>query len=579
MEFIIGNLPFSQAEKLDDTLYYQGHLEKYGDLSILSEGYIFDPQFQNIPHYCSAGLKEKDASGIYNIFCYHARTKELIFKNDKRGTLPVYTYQKGQEFLFSNNVWKIVEIVQNNTGIRLAGLKEQLCHITELSPTLTLFENIFRQESATLFIYKRGNIFRKRYWNFTYTPEGSLKPETAIEELDASLKSYFSFIHRENGEKIMGFGNSGGLDSRLIAHYALQEKIPTEAFIIARLKPHGILKATSPYISEKIARLYDFNSRIIEYSSDKLKEHFLLDIRNAPFTSSQIFINPYTKLNFFDYEMTGEPGGIIYMPPACNSNIPEDLLKHANYFLGFRKFSLPSVRTFFRNSFLHLKIPFDVQANEGFTGLKHSVYSKIILSYDPKEFTEHLASSLNELGGENNVERWVRIHDNITTKYAYNGGYESVSGLYRSYYLYYPCFYEKMQYYPLEFFHERKLAKAFILKINPDLGKIANQNLQMPYPTSRLYKLYKALEMGLRGRGLNYDYMLHSPEYKKLAKDILERDNPLFYSVVNKQLISGHPFLYTFAGTTLIKLKLLTDIFYYKEWDLLKNDRFQLANW
>lgn len=100
MEFIIGNLPFSQAEKLDDTLYYQGHLEKYGDLSILSEGYIFDPQFQNIPHYCSAGLKEKDASGIYNIFCYHARTKELIFKNDKRGTLPVYTYQRDRNSCF-----------------------------------------------------------------------------------------------------------------------------------------------------------------------------------------------------------------------------------------------------------------------------------------------------------------------------------------------------------------------------------------------------------------------------------------------------------------------------------------------
>ena len=582
MEFVIGNIVFDGAKSLSDGLYYDctKDLLLIDNFFIIYEGYIVD-ETQNVLHYCKCGLDKIYLPGAYNIFCYDSARNMLIFKNDKRATLPLYYYHKDGKFLCSNNVWRLVKILQEAISINMNSLKTQLCFFTDLNIEETLFTNIFRMKGARVLKFEgnQGNTCEwNEYWKFVYTPNEMLTLKEAIDDLDRSFKNYFSIIHKQNLNKILGFGNSGGLDSRLIAHYASLEKIPMEGYVIANHKPHLCLKSTTTFLSDKIANLYNFHSRIIEYSLHNVEKLFLLDIRNAPFMASQSFINYYDKINFFDYEIAGQPGGIVYLPDAVLKGNDKDILLHTEYFLGRRKGTLPKMKDDLRKMCSYLQIKYNLQNNNGFLGLSHS-YLDSVLDYDPLFFRNRLTETIESIKGRNHVETWIRIHDGLTTKYQYRGGYDSINGICKSYFLYYPFFYDKIQYYPLSFFDKRNLLREFIRRINPALSNIPGQDMHLPGKENRFHSLCKTIEMAMRGRGLNFDYILSSVNYKRFVRDVLELNNSYFYSIIDRKKLIKSKLPYTYEGMSILKIKLLLDIFENKEWDKLENIDFVMCTW
>ena len=116
--------------------------------------------------------------------------------------------------------------------------------------------------------------------------------------------------------------------------------------------------------------------------------------------------------------------------------------------------------------------------------------------------------------------------------------------------------------------------------IGNGLDQIPGQNMQYVYdkPHSLLF-YFKKMEMALRGRGLSVAYLLKSSDYERIVMPIIQRDNPLFYAIVDKKKFIQSKFWKEYVVMNFVKIKLLLDIFYYKEFSLLEKDKFEFATW
>ena len=546
------------------------------------EGYLMDRDTKDFSTYIKKGLEWTNVEGAYYIISFNLQSNRLEIKNDKRATIPLYIYQKNENFAISNNVWLLVEYFYQSIAIDIVGLKMQLAYFNDFHPTRTLFENIERVDGACYYNYT-GNqgLVKKKYWEFQYdSSSDKMKLRDIVEKCDDDFSFFFKEIRRQNNDAILGFGNSGGFDSRLIAYYASKEKIPFRAYVFGEKKPNYILDSTTTLLSGKIGECLDFETKFIPYKSENILNYFFLDIRNAPFLYSQLFINPYDKVDFFDYMVSGDPGGIMYLSDRVLTGDVEQLKLHANYFVGTRRWSILGWRAALRKSFFHLGIKYDELQEDGICGLKTSWIDKLMIDFDLSCLVDEMNACVDLIGGENNVERWIRCHDKMTTKYQYRSGYDSLNGTKKSYMLYYPCYYDMLPKISLDYFKDRKILKEIIKMIGNGLDQIPGQNMQYVYdkPHSLLF-YFKKMEMALRGRGLSVAYLLKSSDYERIVMPIIQRDNPLFYAIVDKKKFIQSKFWKEYVGMNFVKIKLLLDIFYYKEFSLLEKDKFEFATW
>ena len=84
--------------------------------------------------------------------------------------------------------------------------------------------------------------------------------------------------------------------------------------------------------------------------------------------------------------------------------------------------------------------------------------------------------------------------------------------------------------------------------------------------------------MAIRGRGLNFDYLLKKENYKTFIFTILERDNPLFYGILDKKQLMTSKIFKTRVGMDIIKVKLLLDIVCYNEYHFFDNTDFAISD-
>ena len=201
-----------------------------------------------------------------------------------------------------------------------------------------------------------------------------------------------------------------------------------------------------------IGDIYGFKVDFIPYQAESIMQSMVLDIRNNPFIYSQAYINPYDGMPPVDYMFAGDPGGVAYMAAYVLTGDPLKLKEHANYFIGYRQWPLTGLPSLLRKAALHLRIPFDPYRDDGALGLERSSIPRVISPKIRKECQDELNACIDSIGGENNVEKWMRIHDKVTVKYQYSSGYGSINQTKRSYQLYYPFFYDTIDSIPPEYF-------------------------------------------------------------------------------------------------------------------------------
>ena len=583
MEYIVSNVKISEATCISSNLWIRGNFKEHGSFLYLLDGYIIDHSIKDISEYCHRGLESHYANGAYNIIVFNKDTKKLEIKTDKRTTLPLYVYEKADIFAYSNNPWLLVKQFYNEIAIDINSLKAQLLYFADYHPSRTLFTNISRIGGANYICFDAPRNSKKSncYWAFTYTPNSTLSTNQLLEQVDSDFTYFFQTIKAQNPDQTAGFGCSGGLDSRIIAHYIHKVGIKCKPYVIGDEKPHHILKSTTAKMSALIGDCYGFNVNFIPYHLSGITQSMILEIRNAPFIYSQAFINPYAEMSDVDYLFAGDPGGLTYMANSVLSGDFFKLKKHADFFIGYRQWAIAGLSSILRKTVVHLKFPFDPTVEQGLLGLHNSLINKVVDNNIRNSCQEELYACIDAYGGNNNIERWIRIHDNITTKYQYSSGYDSINHTKRCFLLYYPFYYDTIATLPLNFFKDKLFLKKIIEHINPTLLNIPDQNLNFIYGTNGWHnRLKNRFELALRGRGLNFLHLLRNPEYKKFALGILNRDNPIFYTVINKQQLLQSGLWQCYAGIQYLKLKMLLDIFYYRELDVLfENKQYEKPEW
>lgn len=583
MEYIISNIEIPCAIQMSAHLWVKGNFKTMENYLYLSEGYVVDYHIKNVEEYLKLGLKDHYACGAYNIFCFDRQNNLLEIKTDKRTALSLYLYEKDSSFAFSNNPWLLVKYFYDDVSVSLESFKSQLLYFADYHPTRTLFTNISRVDGATYVSFDAVRNEKKsyRYWDFTYSPDSGVRMESLLEKIDSDFTYYFETVKKQNEGQLAGFGCSGGLDSRIIAHYIHKVGIECQAYVFGNKRPHYLWRSTTAKTSEMIGNSYGFTVDFIPYRAEKIMQSMILDIRNDPFVYSQAYINPYEDMPPVDYVFAGDPGGFAYMAAYVLTNDPLKLKEHANFFIGYRHWAMVGASSALRKAAAHLKVPFDPYSDNGLLGLGRSLINRVIAPEIRKVCQNELIECIDGFGGENNVEKWVRIHDKITAKYQYSSGYDSINQTKRSYQLYYPFFYDTIATIPPEYFRDKFLLKKIIEFINPKLLNIPDQNLNLINGIhGSVGKIRNRVELALRGRGLNFLHLLKTSEYRKFAYQIFNRENPIFYSVVDKKQLLNSGLIECYAGVQYLKLKMLLDIFYYRELDILLScNQYEKVEW
>lgn len=583
MEFIVSNCFIKRGRKVTESLFAYGDFHRTGRYEYILEGYIVDRTVSSVTEMIARGLENCTPLGAYNVVLVDPENDTFEVKTDKRSYVPLYVFQSQGKVAVSNNPWLLADEFRDDITLDESSLRAQLVYATDPVPCRTLLKHITRIGVGAYLRYesKTGRLSSRQDYDFKYLPDDRISLEEQLAIADDDFTRFFSTVAAQNPDMVAGYGCSGGLDSRLIAHYTNKVGIKTKPFVVGEKRPNKLLESVTAKMSKRIAEHYGSTVDFIPYRRSWLADSMLLDIRNHPFFFSQAFINPAFDLPEYDYMFVGDPGGYAYLAAAVLSGNYGKLKQHADFFLGNRKDAFKGFADVYRKSAHHLHLSFDPYAESGFCSLSECTIDRVMDPKDLKIAREELFETIDGFNGTDNVEKWINIHDNITTKYQFSSAYDSMNQTKRCYTIYYPFFYEQLRTLPQQFLKDKFFLKKFLVYINPKFKNIPDQNLNLIFQKQNpLKKAFNRVELLLRGRGLQILHLLNTREYHDLCAASFSRENPVFNSMIDPEALRASGLLRTYAGVEYLKVKMIADIVYYKEFEMLIGlKQFEKVSW
>ncbi len=564
MEFIVSNEKFEGADDYYG-LYYSGDVEfNNNKLEILDGEIVKTLNYNDILE----NTEESKFAGFYNILSFDPLLKTIIIRNDELSTLTLFYYYKNNHLIISNNIWLIItNIEEKNINLNIPVIKSFLQLVRIPDEQGTFFKNIFQLPAASIFKYnlKNNKIEISNYWSLVQTPDNRLSLDDAVYMLDQDLKKLFSYVKNKYPGKTFGFGNSGGLDSRLAPIYAIEASVPVVGFIVGNAKPRGLFYSTSHKNAMAIAKELKFDHHNISYKVNDFENRLLLDIRNNPLSNNQIFKNPYKDLPAFDYMFCGGNGFIV--SNDSNKWKAFSKLKNQNekieYLIGY----INKMRFSTKKEKLHQLIL--KKANPG----KSYFYNNIIREHEDY-IRQFYIEFYNKNKEKDNISLIRSFHQSIGNRHSPSGGFESINRLKKSFYLYFPWALQNSLNWPENFFYDRKILKNLLLMKNKKLAKIPDQESKLITGSNKYIDLISTF---VRLRGLEYRKWGNSLVIKKEMKKILYRKNPMFNELFKE--LPNIPILFELHINILfdlLKVKKILDIIYNREFEFITNKSFEI---
>ncbi len=565
VEYILSNKKFTDSIEYKG-IYYNGKFSAENDNLTLAEGEIT----RNInPGTALIQDQLKNFTGFYNILCYCPAKNQIIVRNDELGMLPLYYFHKSNTFIISNNLWLIITNIDPGDLKLNIPIIKSFFHFSRIpDESETYFQNINQLPAASKLLYDltKNTIQISNYWSLEHNPDINIKAGDAVELLDQDLTSLFRYLKSKYPDKKFGFGNSGGLDSRLIPLFASESDLKVEGFITGNSKPGKLFYSASHNSALKIARELKFNHHNISYKPVNFDERLTLDIRNNTLSNNQVFKNPYDKLPEFDYMFCGGNGFIISndsnkWKAFKNINTKDEKIKFLIDYINKLKFSSRQEKI--------LAALFKTKSKA-----KKYFYNSFIQNEMPG-FTEYFANFYEKHKLKDNISFIRSFHQSIYNRHSPSGGFESINRTKKSFYLYFPWAMANTLRWQDDFFFDRRILRELILRKSYPLGLIPDQTGRtLIGKTNKYYALAKTL---IRGSGLDYREWYKDPFIIGSTKKILNRPNPLF-----NELTEGKPDhdllckLHANIILDVLKVKKILDIIYYKEYDFIHNKHFEI---
>ena len=480
---------------------------------------------------------------------------------DRLAKVPALFHRKDDSLLVTDDLW---EIVKRNRfsfdDIDIQAVKESVLFIQPMWDR-TILRGVDFVPPATVARVTGMDISIKRYWDYRLKKDES-EFETKYQEFHRSIEKLIDFIEQRHKPVKVGFGLSGGLDSRIIPPFLRKRKFQSVPFILGKSRPRKIFHSVSNRNAKRLARYFDLDLAEIDTDQESYQKKAEFEMEHDPFGSSQLFISSFLPLNMFDVLVTGASGMLI------GSTLPKDIRLIDREELFQRLF------TYFQ--FGKRKRP--LQYIGEIAGYVIGRIKKQSIAID-EDYYLHLFSKdefalvLNKIRGfvdENseltNVELWLKyINFHFGTKNAY-GFFESFFRTKEAYSIYYPFAFDFLLGLGEDELVERRFMRQFIERLDPRLMDVKSQKFSEEADGRRarlgtiFYRILNIVDYVVRGNGLEYYRLGKSRKFRRYAEGVLSKNKKgWFFKIFDDDCVRYYGKNNTRAFEIIIKLKNILD--------------------
>tara|TARA_B100000614_G_C14537341_1_gene488942 strand:- start:209 stop:2026 length:1818 start_codon:yes stop_codon:yes gene_type:complete len=159
--------------------------------------------------------------GMYAFAIWDAERETLFLARDRYGQKPLYYTLISGQIVFASELKAILEYPGLEKRINPQALRQYLAYEYVPEP-LSIFDSILKLEAGCCLTWYRGNVSKKRYWDFPVrTPRFKGSQKECCRELLRRLES--SVKKRLMSDVPLGMFLSGGLDSSLVTALACKQ--------------------------------------------------------------------------------------------------------------------------------------------------------------------------------------------------------------------------------------------------------------------------------------------------------------------------------------------------------------------
>lgn len=462
----------------------------------------------------------------------YADEERCVFASDINGIEIWYIYHKDETFILSDNFWDIIQIIQPS----FEDIDQERARMTLLSlPAYgdTLIKHLKFLLPCTIGeYYAATNILTiKKYREFKYSREVK-DINVAVEHVDALLDDAMAKIKKTFGDVKYGLGVSGGLDSRIIPHYAKKQGMELVGYNLCVPRPHGIFLAQSCKNAVRLANMYNIPLTLVEWSYKTAKEKVATKAMYYPLGRARNSFKYEENLPSFNVMLNGGAGEIV--GGALPANIEE--LSEIEFFDTMRKFF----------SSMYFASSFKARASRAFKFLFRtkgeveslSAICSLLSEADIKGVERELQSYIRhgrEIG-QSNTEIFEDFMINVCSSRNRFGGFESMLGHRRSLSIYIPFLLQEVMTWDESLLYNRKVLNELILKKIPEVKDVKSE-LFSPAPGKKITIFNKLIGMAsflIRGNGTAIDqYWINKSRVKKQLKKQISNGCSWFCSIFN----------------------------------------------
>ena len=528
---------------------------------LIAQGLIYDDISINTKEDVYNNILNTYFTGEYNIIFYDIDKNKLYIKNDELAVFPLYIYMNDKVLYISNNVWNIIKNIHDiKIDRKILYMHFEIFNVFDKKRTF--FKEIFTPVAGSIITIDLNNMSIKED-EYIKDESKNIDKNLSIKDMalimDLNLKKNYKIYKKKLGNKRVFFGNSGGLDSRLVPWYAKQVGLDICGITIGEEFEIDGIQTSSFANAAKLSSLYGFKSYKIPYNCGNWLDRFLLDIRNAPFIISDLFKNPYTGYpddGTARINITGKPdhaAGIVELRPETY-----DIMVKAPAQQRLSTVCSLFCKMFARN---------DLQ--KVFSGVSGDLVEK------------HLESCLFDYADADVLTLIKRIMRVIISKHAPScGGLESCNRLLFPIQHYYPHVYKFMYSYGgKDVFTKRRVLEELINIKFKELSMMTTQsntfiNKQDVKNADEMEKL-----LWYRGTGMNYARWGKTSSWINFAKKILSYKSEMFDSLLpGLTLEMLGKALYPYQINKFLKVKFMLHIIENGKFDLLDREEFKMTD-
>lgn len=505
----------------------------------------------------------KKIKGEFFIIYYDNSLKKIYVFNDQFGRETLFYFFDSKNLVFSDDFWEIINFIEPHASdVNIQSIKElAVSNFPLFHKTIIKNLKFFPPASIGEFSLLKGDFKITQYWDYKYKQDKNLDIDDAIERFDHLLDNAMKQIKEKNDPKTSyAIGLSGGLDSRLVTHYALKHGMKLKSFIIGEKRPHKMLLSKDFSIARKLAKYFNLEHSEIEYDCESFETKSFWDVRRYPMGPSQIFITIHNNLPEFDVLLTGMFGGELlgrtFEGVKINS-LSEDELVDLIVKKFFRIYDYKS-----RSRFKRVLELFKVVGKTKWAERKS--IDGIITQDEIIEIKSKIRQFVKDNSDKSNLNIFQKfLYFNNISRGKYNF-FNSIHGEKKSYSIFFhpDVMKESLNWGP-EFLLNVRLQNHFYLKKFPNLYKFGSQSPREPvfYYNRRfnlLRKLLALIEYIIRGGGLRYNDWAKTAKYREYSKKVLMKDDTIFKRIFDIQKIMELKNMSIYEN--LVKIKLILDL-------------------